>query len=137
MIMAKEGKWRFSKYVTSFPTINEIKEGIKKQEKVQLLLTSGLHPESGDFEEAYEGKCAAWDSYFADITDYDHNEPLNDELLYSPTSQTTETCLYLYSQDGWLFKELNSGSKEGDQAKVHTLGPFARAFGAIIEDANM
>ena len=43
--------------------------------------------------------------------------------------------LTLYTQDGWLFKELNSGSKEGDQAKVDTLGPFAYAFGQIIIDA--
>ena len=70
--MCKEGNSMAGRY----PTINEIKEGIKKQEKVQLLLISGLHPESSDFEEAYKGKCAAWDSYFADITEIDHNKPL-------------------------------------------------------------
>ena len=46
----KEDKWRD-------PSINEIKTGIKKQERVQLLLTSGLEPDSDDFQEAYEGKC--------------------------------------------------------------------------------
>ena len=46
------------------PSINDIKEGIKKQEKVQMLLTSGMKEDSDDFKEAYEGKCLAWDSYF-------------------------------------------------------------------------
>ena len=32
---------------------------------------------------------------------------------------------------------LNSGSKEGDQAKMETLGPYAKAFGTIIEGAAM
>ena len=69
------------------------------------------------------------DSFFDDITDYDHNTDLTAEILYDPTSQITITLLTLYTNDSWLFKEVNSGSKEGDQAKVDTLGPFARAFG--------
>ena len=35
--------------------------------------------------------------------------------------------------DCWVPYEMNSGSKEGDQAKVDTIGPFAYAFGLIIE----
>mgnify|MGYP001453945251 CR=1 FL=1 len=46
-----------------------MRSGIKAQEKVQLQLSSSLHPNSYEFEVAYEGKCLAWDSYFADITE--------------------------------------------------------------------
>ena len=45
-------------------------------------------------------------------------------------------CLYLYTISGWLFAELNKGSREGDQAKVDTLGPFAQTFGKIIGGAT-
>ena len=37
--------------------------------------------------------------------------------------------------DNFLFVELNKGSKEGDTAKIDTLGPYAKAFGAIIAGA--
>ena len=66
-----------------------MREGIKAQEKVQLQLSSGLQPNSYEFEVAYEGKCLAWDSYFADITEIDHDKPIPWKILYSPTSQTS------------------------------------------------
>ena len=44
----------------------------------------------------------------------------------------TELLLYLYSLDVWLFRQINSGSREGDQSKVDTLGPYAKAFGNIV-----
>ena len=65
----------------SYPSINEIKDGIKKQEKVQLLLTSGLHPESDEFQETNDERCAAWDSYFKDITEIEHNTELTHKIL--------------------------------------------------------
>ena len=41
--------------------------GLKEQEKVQLLLTSGLNPSSEEFHEALEGLNEAWESYFAEL----------------------------------------------------------------------
>ena len=49
-----------------------------------------------------------------------------------PYSEMVETLLYAYTLDSWLFKQLNLGSKEGDQAKVDTLGPYALVFGNVI-----
>ena len=49
----------------------------------------------------------------------------------------TELLLYLYSLDVWLFRQINSGSREGDQSKVDSLGPFAMAFGTIIDGAAL
>ena len=91
-----------------------MREGIKAQEKVQLQKSSGLDPTSDEFQEVYDGKCEAWDSYFDEITETDHNKVLSWDELSSPTSQVAETCLLLYTIDGWLFSELNSGSREGD-----------------------
>ena len=42
---------------------------------------------------------------------------------------------YLYTLDDPLYAELNKGSREGDQSKIDTLGPFAAAFGRIIGGA--
>ena len=67
------------KYNRDLPTINEICEGIKKQERVQLQLKSGLDLASDIFQKAYEGKCLAWDSYFSEITEIDHHTPLTIE----------------------------------------------------------
>ena len=52
---------------TGFPSLNQILSGLKEQEKVQLLLTSGLHPSSEEFHEALEGLQEAWESYFEEL----------------------------------------------------------------------
>ena len=115
---------------------------------MQLLLTSGLNPSSEEFHEALEGLNEAWESYFDELpktgidywgeeSEIDHNTPLPLEILISPDHPVCEMILYLYTIDSWLVFELNSGSREGDQAKVNTLGPYARAFGRIILDAAM
>jgi len=120
--------------------------GLKEQEKVQLLLTSGLNPSSEEFHEALEGLNEAWESYFDELpktgidywgeeSEIDHNTPLTGLILDSPTHPVSQMLLYLYSLDSWLFSQLNSGSREGDQAKVDTLGPYAYAFGYVIAGA--
>ena len=50
-----------------WPTVNQMRDGIKKQERVQLLLSSKLDENSKEFIEAYKGKCKAWDEYFDEI----------------------------------------------------------------------
>ena len=95
--------------------------------------------------------CEAWESYFEELgpiikgkesklyggkeVEINHDTPLNDSYLYNPDHPVSQTMLYLYTIDSWLFSVLNSGSKEGDQAKMETLGPYAYAFGGIIECA--
>jgi len=125
--------WR--KKYKKFPTINLIKAGFKKEEYKQLLMKSGLDPESKEFKEAYDGKCQMWDNYFGEITDTDHDKPLDPLILSDPTLFVVEQLLYIYSFDSWVFAAVNSGSREGDQDKVETLGPFALAFGDIITGA--
>ena len=49
------------------PSLNQILSGLKEQEKVQLLLTSGLNPSSEEFHEALEGQYEAWESYFQEL----------------------------------------------------------------------
>ena len=103
---------------------------------MQLLESSGLDSKSKEFNNAYEGRCKAWDSYFDELTLPEKTEPLksrftkfveffkSEELektkfddpyfntplvdkLYTPTHQVTELCLYLYTIDSWLVYELN------------------------------
>ena len=58
------------------PTLNDIREGLKKQEYVQLLKSSRLDPSSEQFKQAYDGKCQAWDAIFNEITDKPHDQEL-------------------------------------------------------------
>ena len=49
------------------PSLTQILSGLKEQEKVQQLLTSGLNPSSEEFHEALEGLQEAWESYFDEL----------------------------------------------------------------------
>ena len=128
--------WYYDKNNENNPTLNEIREGIKKQQYVQLLKTSNLDPSSESFKVAYEGKCKAWDAIFDEITDTNHDEVLTDSILLNPDHSVSKLLLFLYTTDSWIPYEVNSGSKEGDVAKVDTLGPYARAFARIIDAAG-
>merc|ERR1739848_340 len=80
----------------------------------------------------YEGKCQAWDAIFNDITDFPHDQELEYDELENPDHSVCQLLCTLYTCDSWLVYELNCGSKEGDQDKTDTLGPFAKAFGRVI-----
>ena len=58
-----------NKYKQYYPSLTQILSGLKEQEKVQLLLTSGLNPSSEEFHEALEGLNEAWESYFEELGD--------------------------------------------------------------------
>ena len=74
-----------------YPTVNQVRAGIKEQEFVQLLKTSGLDPKRKEFKEAYEGRCQAWDSHFDEITDIDHDAPLYDyKILDNPNLEVVQ-----------------------------------------------
>ena len=79
-----------------------------------------------------------WHKYLFDhIPDKDRDIPLTEEILKDPTHPVPSLLTYLYTLDLFLFQELNKGSKEGDMAKVDTLGPYAAAFGEVITYAAM
>ena len=101
---------------------------------------------SDEFKKALKGLNDAWDSYFAELIEKQpkiskfvnffkskdskfsgpyFTEPLTYDILWTPTHPVVELFLYLYTIDSWLFSEINSGSKEGDQTKVDALGPYA------------
>ena len=121
---SQKGDW-----VYFFPTLNEILKGLKEQEFSQQLLNSGLQPSSQEFQEALKNGCEAWDSTFEEITDYDFDTRLTKKILMIPNHQVTEFILYLYTEETWLYSELNSGSREGSKSKIETLGPYAKCFG--------
>ena len=51
----------------NYPSLAQILLGLKEQQRVQLLLTSGLNPSSEEFHEALEGLNEAWESYFEEL----------------------------------------------------------------------
>ena len=63
----KLGKDFYKKNGYKFPSLSQILSGLKEQEKVQQLLTSGLNPSSEEFHEALEGLQEAWESYFDEL----------------------------------------------------------------------
>ena len=50
------------------PTLNQMRLGILEQEKLQLLESSRLDANSKEFQDAYEGRCEGWNSYFDELT---------------------------------------------------------------------
>ena len=75
------------------------------------------------------------DIIFAHIPESDRDKPLTAKALDNPKHPATVLILYLYTLDNFLFVELNKGSKEGDTAKIDTLGAYATAFGYILANA--
>ena len=114
-----------------------------------------LDPSSEQFKKAYDTRCKGWESYFEELIDApifhkwdsgkeigkftlsDFDKELHFTILENANHPVVDLCLYLYTCDEWLFKEINTGSREGDQSKVDTLGPYAQAFGMILSKAAM
>ena len=114
--------------------------GLKEHEKVELVKSSCLNPSSEQFGKAFETKCKGWDSYFQEKYESEEvsifTEELGWDILDNPNHPVTELLLYLQTLDHWLSRELNSGLRDFDQAKIDNLGPFAYAFGWIIDTAG-
>jgi len=61
------------------------------------------------------------------------NEPLSDQICEDPNSPEVQLILYLNSIEPSFYDDLNEASKNMDQAKVKTLGPFAMALYAVLQ----
>ena len=99
------------------------------------MLTSGLEVDSDKLKEALANMTKVWEDAFAQISEEIRDKPLAKEILWNPDHQITNMLLYLYTLDNMLFQELNKGSREGDKAKIDTLGPYAAALAKIFAGA--
>ena len=91
-----------------------------------------MDEESEEFKQALENKNEVWEGYFAEIPEELRDIPLSYKIMRDPYHPISQLCLYLYTLDTWLFQELNKGSREGDTAKIDTLGPYAAALKQIV-----
>ena len=56
--------------------------------------------------------------------------------MKDPDSEITKLVLLIYSMETFIPYELNRASRDKDQSKIQTLGPFACILKYIIESAN-
>ena len=60
------------------------------------------------------------------------HEPLNHVDLFNPNKEVTQNILYIFSLETFLYKAINAASKQQDESKIETLGPFARVLSWIV-----
>ena len=94
-------KWQ-DKYETKenkgFPSLNQIFDGIKKEQKKLLILNSGLEEDSDALKEALANIVEVWDEYlFGQIPENERDSPLTKEILEDPTHPVVILLTYLYT----------------------------------------
>lgn len=60
------------------------------------------------------------------------DKPFKNKHLEDPESLFTKGILFLYSMETFLPYTMNKASREQDESKVMTLGPFAKALSWVV-----
>ena len=60
------------------------------------------------------------------------HEPIDHLALFNPNNEITQAILYIFSMETFLFRVLNAATKNQDESKIKTLGPFARVLSFIV-----
>ena len=64
------------------------------------------------------------------------NGPLEEEIdrnaLSDPDNQITMNILYIYSMESFICKMINDATRNQDETKIQTLGPFAAVLTQIL-----
>lgn len=105
----------------------------KRLEEVYHEKVEIYEEEDREIMEKYE---ESWRAIFEAAELDDIYEEISWQSLKDPKSKVTKLVLFLYSMETFIPYELNRASREQDQSKVHTLGPFACLLKFIIESAN-
>ena len=61
---------------------------------------------------------------------------LTRKILSNTSHRITQFLLYLHTQETFLYKDLKKASREKDQSKIMTLGPYALALSYILTKAK-
>ena len=64
------------------------------------------------------------------------DKPLTRKILRNTSHKITRFLLYLHTQETFLYKDLKIASREKDQSKILTLGPYALALSYILTKAK-
>ena len=67
---------------------------------------------------------------------YPQNTLLTCEILENLQHPITKFILYLHTLETFLYKDLKTASREKDESKIMTLGPYALVLSYILSSAN-
>ena len=78
-----------------------------------------------------------WRSFLnAGFDDYPNGSILTCEILKNPQHAITNFILKLHTLETYLYKDLKKASREKDESKIMTLGPYALVLSYIISNAD-
>ena len=72
-----------------------------------------------------------------EMGEYDVSQPMTWEICCDPYHPVTQLVLTLYSMEPPFYKDLNNASRQLDQTKLKTLGPFAMAIFRVLEGGDV
>ena len=64
------------------------------------------------------------------------NTPLTCKIFENHEHPITKFILYLHTLETFLFKDLKTASREKDESKIMTLGPYALILSYILSSAD-
>ena len=67
---------------------------------------------------------------------YPENSLLTCEILEDSKHPITKFILYLHTLETYLYKDLKTASREKDESKIKTLGPYALVLSYILSSAD-
>ncbi len=78
-----------------------------------------------------------WRLFFAKSLENENLErPLDRKILRNTDHKITKFLLYLHTQETFLYKDLKKASRDKDESKIITLGPYALVLSFILLEAK-
>ena len=68
--------------------------------------------------------------------DIDMSQPLTLKILSDANHKFTQSLIYIYSMETFVFSGMNKASRNKDTSKIELYGPFASALGMIVHCGN-
>merc|ERR1712110_792076 len=81
-----------------------------------------------------------WKNIFEDLIQTDFSRPLDmdkEDELFNPDNSVVIGLLKIYSMESFVYSTLNTATREHQEDKAETMGPFAQAFRWILTGASM
>lgn len=62
---------------------------------------------------------------------------IDQSVFRNAKDQITQTLLYIHSMESFIPESLNMASSIQDETKIDSMGPYALAFGCILDKAEV
>ena len=113
------------------PKLIEILRGIQAEERrIQNDLNSHLDAKEKKF--LSDSVCNLWEIIFECSNFGPLEEEIDRNALSDPDNQITMNILYIYSMESFICKMINDATRNQDETKIQTLGPFAAVLTQIL-----